>query len=51
MSEKNQEMHYAGKSLIWLGRVEGLADSHKKNEAIDIYSTRPENPQCPGNKT
>jgi tetratricopeptide (TPR) repeat protein len=36
MSEKNQEMHYAGKSLIWLGRLEGLADSHKKNEAIDI---------------
>jgi predicted ATPase len=36
LSEKNQEKHYAGKSLIWLGRLEGLADSHKKNEAIDI---------------
>jgi class 3 adenylate cyclase/tetratricopeptide (TPR) repeat protein len=35
LSEKNQEKHYAGKSLVWLGRVTGLADSHKQNEAID----------------
>jgi tetratricopeptide (TPR) repeat protein len=35
LSEKNQEKHYAGKSLIWLGRMMGKADSHKKNEAIE----------------
>jgi tetratricopeptide (TPR) repeat protein len=35
LSEKNQEKHYAGKSLIWLGRMTGKADSHKQNEAIE----------------
>jgi tetratricopeptide (TPR) repeat protein len=35
LAENNQEMHYAGKSLIWLGRVTGLDDPHKKNEAMD----------------
>ena len=35
LSEQNQEQHYVGKSLIWLGRVTGLADSHKQNEALD----------------
>jgi tetratricopeptide (TPR) repeat protein len=35
LSEKNQEKHYVGKSLIWLGRMTGKADSHKKNEALE----------------
>ena len=36
LSEKNQEKHYVGKSLVWLGRVTGLVDSNKNNEAIDF---------------
>ena len=32
---KNCIKHYAGKSLIWLGRMTGIADSHKKNEALE----------------
>jgi len=36
LSEKNQEKHYVGKSLVWLGRVTGLVASHKNNEAIDF---------------
>jgi class 3 adenylate cyclase/tetratricopeptide (TPR) repeat protein len=39
LSESNQEKHYAGKSLIWLGRLTGLADSHKKNEAIEYIQS------------
>lgn len=35
IADNSQERHYAGKSLIWLGRLTGLADSHKKNEAIE----------------
>jgi len=35
LSENNQEKHYAGKSLIWLGRLTGLADSQKIDEAIE----------------
>jgi tetratricopeptide (TPR) repeat protein len=35
LSEKNQEKHYAGKSLIWLGRMTGKADSQKENEAVE----------------
>jgi tetratricopeptide (TPR) repeat protein len=35
LAENSQERPYAGKSLIWLGRLTGLADSHKKNEAIE----------------
>jgi tetratricopeptide (TPR) repeat protein len=39
LSENNQEKHEVGKSLIWLGRVTGLADPHKKNEAIDYIQS------------
>ena len=35
LSEKNQEKHYAGKSLIWLGRLTGKAESQKENEAVE----------------
>jgi len=35
VAEKNQEMHSAGKSLIWLGRLTGKADSEKENEAVE----------------
>jgi tetratricopeptide (TPR) repeat protein len=35
LAESNHEKHYAGKYLIWLGRVTGLADSHKTDEAIE----------------
>jgi tetratricopeptide (TPR) repeat protein len=39
LSDKSQENHYTGKSLIWLGRVTGLADSRNKDEAIE-YTNR-----------
>ena len=35
LSEKNQEKHYVGKSLVWLGRVTGLVDPHEKNESLE----------------
>jgi hypothetical protein len=35
LAESSQEKHNFGKSLIWLGRVTGLADLHKKDEAIE----------------
>ena len=35
LAENSQEKHYAGKSLIWLGRLTGLADSHKKDDAFE----------------
>jgi class 3 adenylate cyclase/tetratricopeptide (TPR) repeat protein len=35
LSEKSQERHSAGKSLIWLGRMTGKADSQKENEAVE----------------
>ena len=35
LAEKNQEKHSAGKSLIWLGRMTGNADSQKENEAVE----------------
>ena len=35
LSEKNQEKHYAGKYLLWLGRMTGMADSRKINEAVE----------------
>jgi class 3 adenylate cyclase/tetratricopeptide (TPR) repeat protein/ribosomal protein L40E len=35
LAENNQEKHNAGKSLIWLGRLTGIADSPNKNEAIE----------------
>jgi hypothetical protein len=36
-SENNQEKHEIGKSLIWLGRVTGLADPHKKMRRLIIF--------------
>jgi len=36
LAKKNHEEHYAGKSLIWLGRVTALADLHKQSEAIEL---------------
>ncbi|MDB4443906.1 AAA family ATPase, partial [bacterium] len=35
LAEKYQEMHYAGKSLIWLGWLTGKTDSEKGNEAVE----------------
>ena len=35
LAESNQEKHNTGKSLIWLGRLTGLADSHNKDEAFE----------------
>ena len=35
LAENNQEKHNTGKSLIWLGRLTGLANLDKINEAIE----------------
>lgn len=38
LSEKSRENHYSGKSLIWLGRVKGLADSPNQSKAIEYIN-------------
>ena len=38
LSDKSRENHFSGKSLIWLGRVTGLANSRNKNEAIEYIN-------------
>jgi tetratricopeptide (TPR) repeat protein len=35
LSEKSHEMHSAGRSLIWLGRLTGKVDPEKGDEAIE----------------
>jgi len=35
LSEKSQERHSAGKSLIWLGRMTGKIDSQKEDETVE----------------
>ncbi|MBW1769210.1 MAG: tetratricopeptide repeat protein [Deltaproteobacteria bacterium] len=35
LSEKSNERHSTGKSLIWLGRMTGKEDSQKENEAVE----------------
>jgi hypothetical protein len=35
LSEKSNERHSTGKSLIWLGRMTGNADSQKENEGAE----------------
>ena len=35
LSDKSREHHYTGKSLIWLGRVTGLAESGKNEKAVE----------------
>ena len=38
LSDKSREKHYTGKSLIWLGRATGLADSRDEDEAIEYIN-------------
>ncbi|MDJ0814907.1 MAG: adenylate/guanylate cyclase domain-containing protein [Desulfobacterales bacterium] len=38
LSDKSREHHYTGKSLIWLGRVTGLANSRNKDEALEYIN-------------